>query len=136
MVTSGKGVGGSKYMVMKVDLTLGGRHTRQYTDNVSDLYTGNLYNLGNQCHPNKIKFLKNTKGSFLHNSQCHLWETVPTGTTLTCSEVKAPGCVHTPPRCPDPALLGPAGTCEREMHFLCPSQQWEPVPVVALQTVT
>ena len=45
-------------MVTQEDLTLSGGHTVQYTDDVSELYTGNLYNFINQSHPNKFNFFK------------------------------------------------------------------------------
>ena len=51
-------------MMIKDNLTLGRGHAMQYTDDVS-LYTWNLYNLINQCHPNKFnskrKYLKMQK---------------------------------------------------------------------------
>ena len=37
---------------MAEDLALGGGHIMQYTGDVSELYTCNLYNLINQCYPN------------------------------------------------------------------------------------
>lgn len=37
------------------DLTLGGRHTVQYTDLVTEMHTWNLCDPSNQCHPNKFK---------------------------------------------------------------------------------
>ena len=51
-----KGKGGEIHMVTQEDLTLSGGHTVQYTDDVSELYTGNLYNFINQSHPNKFNF--------------------------------------------------------------------------------
>ena len=47
-------------MVTEEVLTLGGGPTIQYTDDVLiELYTWNLYNFINHCHPNKFNnFLK------------------------------------------------------------------------------
>ena len=54
---------GAKYMVTEADLTLGGGHTVQYIDDdVSKLYTRNLYNFISQCHYNKFNL---TRGSSL-----------------------------------------------------------------------
>lgn len=45
-----KGIKDVKYIVIKEDLTLVGRHTIQYTDDI-ELYFWSLYNYINQCHP-------------------------------------------------------------------------------------
>ena len=50
---------GAKYMVMEDDLTLGGGHTMQYTDYVSEIYTWNLNSLIYQCQPNTFYKNKN-----------------------------------------------------------------------------
>ena len=41
-------------MVTEDNLAVGGGHTVQYTDLVSEMYTWNLYDPINQCHPNKF----------------------------------------------------------------------------------
>ena len=55
---SGRGqrVKGVKQLVMEGDLTGWRTHTMQNTDNV--LCISNLYNLSNQCHPNKFNEIK------------------------------------------------------------------------------
>ena len=46
-------------MVMDEDLTLGGGHTRSiYGWCIIELCTQNLYDLINQCHPNKFNLKK------------------------------------------------------------------------------
>ena len=57
VVTTGKGVGGMKGKERQIYgdgrwFDIGGGHTMQYTDQV-EIYTWNLYNLINQCHPQK-----------------------------------------------------------------------------------
>ena len=39
---------------MEGDMTWGGEHTIQCTENVIELYTRHLYNFINPCHPNKV----------------------------------------------------------------------------------
>ena len=39
---------------MEGDLTWGGKHSIQYTDDVLKNYTPETYNFINQCHPNKF----------------------------------------------------------------------------------
>ena len=50
-IVKGKGV---KYVETEDDLSLSGMHTMQPTDQVSEMYTWNLYNGINQCHLDNI----------------------------------------------------------------------------------
>lgn len=59
---------GVKYMVMEGELTLGREHTMQHVDDI-ELYTSNLYNYSNPCHPSKLNkknFLMETIKEKIH----------------------------------------------------------------------
>ena len=51
---------------MEGDLNWGGKHTIQYTDDVTELYTWKLYNFINQCHPNKFFLFGEKKSRVCH----------------------------------------------------------------------
>ena len=57
-------------MAIEEDLTVGGKYTMQYTDDVSRLCIWNLCNVIKQCHPNN----KNIYRLFIKTSKCKIAE--------------------------------------------------------------